>query len=154
MTETNRRRILAPIDFSELSREALNVADRIAVQRDAELVVLHVHPIVQTAFLDMTYTEPPEKLSESINTLEAKTSEWASGLKTPASRIMQKVVIGGPVEEIAAESESAGMMVIATHGRTGLTHFLMGSVAERVVRLSKCAVLVVKKDQQAELPFN
>ena len=140
------RTILAPIDFSDLSFHALTMADRIAVEREAELTVLHVHPIVQTAFMDLTYTEPPERMAEAMMELETKMADWCSKLKTPSDKIVQKVLIGNPVELITQESSTQGLLVISTHGRTGLSHFLMGSVAERVVRVARCAVLVVKKD--------
>ena len=78
--------------------------------------------------------------------LESKMAEWCTQLKTPADKIVQKVLIGNPVELITQESSDHGLLVISTHGRTGLSHFLMGSVAERVVRVARCAVLVVKKD--------
>ena len=145
------RGLLAPIDFSELSKHALSLADRLAVERQAVLTVMHVHPIVQTTFMDMTYTEPPEKLAESLRTLEDQLDAWATELKTPAERIVRKVVMGTPVEQITQESSSHGLLVISTHGRTGLSHFLMGSVAERVVRSARCAVLVVKRDQHPHM---
>ena len=138
------RKVLVPTDFSELSTNAVHVADRIATEREAELTLLHIHPIVQTAFLDLTYTEPPEKLAESIRFLEDKIILLAKTLKTPMHRITPKVLIGSPVEVIAAESENHGLLVISTHGRTGLSHLLLGSVAERVVRLARCSLLVVK----------
>ncbi len=143
------RRVLAPIDFSELSRHALQLADRIAVERGAVLTVLHVHSIVQTTFMDMTYTEPPERLAQSMQNLEDQMETWIADLKTPPERIVRKVVIGTPVEQITHESSEHGLLVISTHGRTGLSHFLMGSVAERVVRAARCAVLVAKRDQEA-----
>ncbi len=138
------RKVLVPTDFSELSTNAVHVADRVAFERGAELTLLHVHPIVQTAFLDLTYTEPPEKLAESIRFLEDKITHLAKSLKTPMDRIASKVLIGNPVEIIAAESETHGLLVISTHGRTGLSHLLLGSVAERVVRVARCSLLVVK----------
>ncbi len=140
------RTILAPVDFSDLSLHALTMADRIAVERDAQLTVLHVHPIVQTAFMDLTYTEPPEQMAEAMMELESRMADWCTRLKTPTDKIVQKVLIGNPVELITQESADHGLLVISTHGRTGLSHFLMGSVAERVVRVARCAVLVVKKD--------
>ena len=146
-SEEITRRVLAPVDFSDLSKHALRLADRIAAERGAELTVLHVHPIVQTTFMDMTYTEPPERLAQSIRALEEQMDAWVADLKTPAENIVCKVVLGTPVEQITEESSGHGLLVISTHGRTGFSHFLMGSVAERVVRAAKCAVLVAKHGQ-------
>ena len=140
------RTILAPIDFSDLSRHALTMADRIAHERNADLTVLHVHPIVQTAFMDLTYTEPPERMAQAMMELESRMAQWTADLQTPQDKINAKIIIGNPVELITQESAEHGLLVISTHGRTGISHFLMGSVAERVVRVARCAVLVVKKD--------
>lgn len=140
------RTILAPIDFSDLSRHALAMADRIAHERNANLTVLHVHPIVQTAFMDLTYTEPPERMAQAMMELESRMAQWTAELQTPQDKINAKIIIGNPVELITQESAEHGLLVISTHGRTGISHFLMGSVAERVVRVARCAVLVVKKD--------
>ena len=144
MTESNqKRRVLAPTDFSTLSTNAVRVADRIAIERNASLTLLHVHPIVQTTFLDMTYTEPPEKLSEAVTFLEDKLSFLAKSLS--CTHIQQKVLIGSAVEQIVNESSEHGLLVMSTYGRTGLSKLLMGSVAERVVRLSLCSLLIVKE---------
>ncbi|MED5465015.1 MAG: universal stress protein [Myxococcota bacterium] len=142
--DPQRRSILAPTDFSELSIRAVNVADRVAIERDADLTLLHVHPIVQSAFLDMTYTEPPQKLGESINFLEDKMMALADALLTPNERIHQSVMLGSPVDIITQESSNHGLLVISTHGRTGISQMLMGSVAEKVVRLAHCSLLVIK----------
>ena len=147
MTDLPPRSVLAPVDFSDLSKHALDVADRIATERTANITLMHVHPIRQTTFLDATYTEPPDHLVISLQELEDKIETWAGKLKTPPERRITKVIIGSPVEQITEESKSHGLLVISTHGRTGLTHFLMGSVAERVVRSCQCAVLVVKQNQ-------
>ena len=84
-------------------------------------------------------------VAESMQSLETRLDEWAASLQTPMERIQSRVLIGDPVEQIANESDSFGLLVISTHGRTGLSRFLMGSVAERVVRIANCAVLVVKQ---------
>ncbi len=142
--EVQKRRILAPTDFSELSTKAVQISDRIARERDADLTLLHVHPIIQTAFLDLTYTESPEKLSESITFLEEKLDDLASNLVTPIERIDRKVLIGAPIDQIVKESTNHGLMVMSCQGHSGLSQLLMGSVAERVIRLANCSVLIVK----------
>jgi nucleotide-binding universal stress UspA family protein len=138
------QRILTPIDFSEMSRMALGEADKLAIQGEGSLTLLHVHRVVQAVFLDATYYQPAEQLVPEINQLEEQLNAWARDLRTPKERIETKVVLGVPVQEIVTETENHDLVVIATHGRTGLSHFLMGSVAERVVRASRCSVLVIK----------
>lgn len=138
------QRILVPIDFSEQSHHALREADGLAKANGARLTLLHVHPIVEVAVLDFTYVQPPEKVAEICDAAEAKMRGWASELATPTTHISVEVATGAPVTEIVEHSGHHDLVVMATHGRTGMRHFLMGSVAERVVQGAQCSVLVVK----------
>lgn len=146
----NTQRILVPIDFSEQSRQALGEADALAVERGAQLTLMHVHPIVEMAVLDFTYVQPAEKVAEICELVEGRLKEWARGIRTPADRVNVQVTTGGPAVEIIAMSDKCDLIVMATHGRTGMSHFLMGSVAERVVQGARCSVLVVKTAEVKE----
>ncbi len=136
---------MAPIDFSEQSRAALREADELAAERGAELLLLHVHQIVEVAVLDFTYVERPEAVGEVCDAAEAELRRWSADLRTPAERILVRVATGSPVDEIVRATRECDLVVMATHGRTGLSHFLMGSVSERVVQGAACTVLVVKR---------
>jgi nucleotide-binding universal stress UspA family protein len=138
--------ILVPIDFSETSRTALQEADVLAVANpQAHLTLLHVQPMVETAIMDTSFVQPAEKLSEVVQLVEQRLGEWASRLKTPRSQISTQVVTGNPTGEIVEASQHNDLIIMGTHGRAGLGHFLMGSVSERVVQGASCSVLIVKK---------
>lgn len=139
-------RILVPIDFSDLSEKALRAADDLAQGAGGTLTLLHVYQIVEVVVLDFAYVQPPEKVSEVCDASRARLQEIASSLKTPADRIRIQVTTGSPAMEIVEASEQHDLVVMPTHGRTGVKHFMLGSVAERVVQAARCSVLIVKND--------
>jgi nucleotide-binding universal stress UspA family protein len=141
------KRILCPTDFSESAAHALTYATSFAQQYGATIYLLHViEPItvVPALYLDptMTYEDRPD-LMETIGQLlnEAIPEEVRAKVE-----VKQMIRRGAPFLEIvrAAREESVDLIVIATHGRTGLAHVLLGSTAERVVRKAPCPVLTVK----------
>lgn len=144
------RNILVPIDFSETCRSALAEAEQMA-QRDPEirLQLLHVHAVVEAAMMDTSMIQPMQQVTQIRDIVEKNLISWAQNLKLPANQIQTKVVIGSPTSEIINASEHADLIVMGTHGRSGLGHFLMGSVAERVVQGAQCSVLIVKPPKKA-----
>jgi nucleotide-binding universal stress UspA family protein len=140
-------KILFPTDFSEASQHALAWAASLARDNGATLVIAHVEePPITYGGGEMYYPlEEPDRdtLRESLAHV------------MPADPLVlceHKLLVGDPASAIvsAAESEGADLIVMGTHGRTGLTRLLMGSVAEAVVRRAPCPVLTVK--QPAEVP--
>ena len=141
-------KILHPTDFSECATQAETVAVDLARKLDGELVLVQVlveAPLYSEGFISrrqvQTVFDAQRKWTEQ--TLEARAERLRqSGIKTS-----WRVQAGAPFDEIvrAAEEEGAGMIVMGTHGRSGLNHLLMGSVAERVVRLAPCPVLTVRQ---------
>lgn len=137
-------RILVPTDGSDASRSALEEAITLARDQDAELHVLHV--------VDLTAIEPMhgggEAVIESIEEAGERTVEEAVARAEEAGlpSVEGTTVTGVIHEEIVAYVEDHGMdlVVIGTHGRTGLDRILLGSVAEKVVRLSPVPVLTVR----------
>jgi nucleotide-binding universal stress UspA family protein len=140
------RRILVPTDFSELSLSGIDFIRSLAVLYDAELVLLHV-----------VDTTPPPAVPEldvhaSLTREETRAKERLAEIVVrlfPATRNITPLVRrGDPAKEIVrlASEEGADLIVIATHGRTGLAHVLMGSVAEKVVRHATVPVLTVKPE--------
>lgn len=125
--------ILHPTDFSERSNYAFRLACSLARDRGARLIVLHV---VHTA-LAAEKRGFGEDLAEDLNRMQIP------DLKPPAERRLE---VGDPATEICRVAKDTGCELIAmgTHGRTGLGRFLMGSVAEHVVRRAPCPVLTVK----------
>jgi nucleotide-binding universal stress UspA family protein len=141
-------KILHPTDFSECATQAEAVAIDLARKLDAELVLVQVlveAPLYSEGFISrrqvQTVYDAQRKWSEE--TLEARAAQLRqSGIKTS-----WRVRMGAHYEEIVrtAEEEHAGMIVMGTHGRSGLNRALLGSVAERVTRLAPCPVLTVRQ---------
>lgn len=140
-------RILVPVDFSEISLFAMREADALAVQLGAHLTLAHVHPITTVTVLDYTYAEPPEVVAEVCATIEDKLRTLADTLKTPPERRAVTVHTGDPAFELAEMSKDYDLIVMSTHGRSGVRRFLLGSVAERLVRAAACSVMVVREKQ-------
>lgn len=139
------RKLLCPIDFSDASREALVEAVDLARRYEARLLLVHVMtpvPVsVPEALIDTSYLA---QVYEDIEKTLAKWRDEAQALGAPAVEV--KRLDGTPWDAICetAKQEGHDLIVMSTHGRTGLTHALIGSVAEKVVRHAPCAVLVVR----------
>jgi universal stress protein A len=144
------KRILAPVDFSPLSKKALQYASRLAEEFNAEVKLLHViEPEVPPAF-DGFMIAPPVisngSGADSINRL----NHLAGSVRTAGvNRVESTVRTGLAAYEIieAAKELDVDLIVIATHGYTGWKHFAIGSTAERVVRAAPCPVLVVREKE-------
>jgi len=145
-------KILYPTDFSELSTYALRYALSFAHAYQAKLHCLHV---VDEAYQYWTAMGPNSvpvgPATEDI--LQSARKEMdsfaAEHFKDIEVEVITDVVLGRPFMEIIqyARKQCIDLIVLATHGRTGLTHVLLGSVAERVVRKSPCPVLTIRHPQ-------
>lgn len=139
------RSILVPVDFSRASERALDYAASLAGPFGAKLILLNVVEPFPTP--DFAYT--PMALDNDVIVAQAKEHlekvRIRSGLDP---KLVGKILIrhGSPYAEItdAARTSKADLIVISTHGYTGLAHVFMGSTAERVVRHAPCPVLVVR----------
>jgi universal stress protein A len=135
------RRILMPHDFSEPADAALDVAADLAVAQRGRLTVLHVlepfHPPVEVFAL-----VPPQarEIGPPLKRLEEVVASRIGRRRVP---VQCRVVVGYPIAAILDAARDADLIVMATQGRTGLAHLLIGSVAERVVRHSSTPVLTV-----------
>jgi universal stress protein A len=146
----NLQRILMATDFSAYSKEALDYAVHLTTKLGGELYLLHV--------FEPTYFSPggvllsvlPEDVHQYVKQVKEEESKRLHALVDDIRHTIPKVhpifKIGMPFLEIikTAEEIPADLTVLGTHGRTGMAHVLMGSVAERVVRKSSCPVLTVK----------
>lgn len=146
------QRILVTTDFSEAGDHAIPHAFRIAADHGAEVILCHViEPLIVPNPLYAQYY-PGELLSPDAFARAQEDARTALQERVPKDEslaaVPYRMVIGQgpPVDEIirVADDEAVDLIVIATHGHTGLKHLLMGSVAERVVRHARCAVLVVR----------
>jgi nucleotide-binding universal stress UspA family protein len=132
-------RILVATDFSDDSSNALAWGEELARRFEAELVVLHVEEPLDRI--------PGHELGgERHRVAEDELSRLVGRLAERGFRARGVLRTGSPFEQIVhtATTEPADMIVLGTHGRTGLSHLLMGSVAERVVRSAHCPVLTVR----------
>jgi nucleotide-binding universal stress UspA family protein len=143
------RLILCPTDFSENATFALGVALDIARQNDATLVLLHVADTLGPEHV--TFGEAENELQPETHILqldERLHREVPPGAGVPVRCLLRE---GDPVAAIndVVRAEGCDLVVAGTHGRTGFSHLLMGSIAERIIRLTPCPVLVLKYPKQA-----
>lgn len=143
------KKILVPTDYSKFSDAALKQAYDMAKQYKAKIYLLHVIGVIQTCAVDYCFDQ------QTIDALDKKAVKAAEDMmqkqikkviKSKDVEIIPDVTKGTPYEEILKEqlSKKIDLIVIASHGRTGLLGHLMGSVAEKVLRGAKCPVVLVK----------
>jgi len=139
------RRILVPHDFSEHATRTLTVAAELARLHRGRLLVLHViapfHPATALPGEAALWTTETDLVRRELRALQAVVARAVRGGNAP--RVECKVVIGDPFHRILAAARGVDSIVMATAGRTGLSHLLIGSVAEKVVRHSPVPVLTV-----------
>ena len=143
------KRILLPTDFSNRSATATKYACELATKFDAELHLLHTleSHLVSTPDFGMGL-DLPKYIIESRKAAEKSLTsvldtQWSAGRK-----VVHAVIEGSPKAEIIryAREHDIDLIVLATHGRSGLAHVIIGSVAESVVRTAPCPVLTVRPE--------
>lgn len=139
------KKILCPVDHSECSYLALKYAISIALKDEAKLYLMHV--IDSRLYDTEIYKFSPYKPND-IDIAKVR-EDLMKSLPDGTMDLLDVetiIVVGVPFNEIisAAKEIEADLIVIGTHGRTGLSHIMMGSVAEKVVRKSHCPVLTVR----------
>jgi nucleotide-binding universal stress UspA family protein len=134
-------RILCPIDFSETSAKAMKHAEQVAEKFGAELILLHAFDTPET-YDRKGQTRPADR------ELEPK----LRNIQSTRVKLSHALHAGSPGEVICwfAEEKQCDLIVMGTHGRTGLKHFFLGSVAEHVVRHARCPVLVLRTGKPGE----
>ena len=159
--------ILVPVDFSAYSSSALRYAAAIAERFASSIIVLHVVPRetstyamqqrlghsampLRGSFAATSAPDIPSDVAEEV-VIDLREQAYTALQAFLPAQLAQypvelRVVVGHPFERIleAAVREPVALIVLGTHGRTDLAHAIMGSVAERVVRLAPCPVLTVK----------
>jgi nucleotide-binding universal stress UspA family protein len=139
-------RILCAVDFSEASREAKDVAADVARRCEGELTLVHVAmPPVPTAG-DLLVSEA-DLSRTSAEQARFALEGWRESAEARAERPVKAIVlVGSPAQEVVrqARDEQADLLVVSTHGRTGLARLVLGSVAEQILRHAPCPVLAVK----------
>jgi len=144
------KKILVPTDFSRHSAEAIRFAADLSRHYDASVSVVHVHQPMDFGLPAGFTSYPPAQLSELLAALNmlvegAMNDAHAAG----AFKVDGKLLQGTITSEIVkfAKEGNYDLIVMGTHGRTGMSHLLMGSIAEKVLRASPCPVLSVRAEQ-------
>jgi universal stress protein A len=143
------RKILVPIDFSKPSQTALRYARPFAEQFGASLTLLHVmEPIDYPVEYGYAPIAPMEAEETRQGELLARLKQLGTELGTTVP-VKSIVRVGRAWKEIVdvAQSQGTDLVIVATHGYTGLKHALLGSVAEKVVRHAPCPALVVRTEE-------
>lgn len=144
------KKILVPTDFSDFSKPAVDYACALAARFESELHLLHVvdDPTVHVSDPTMIamgalYDKQEERHELAQAEMQKLTGDWDNGVE-----IVRETREGASFVEIVryAKKNEIDLIVIGTHGRSGLKHVLIGSVAERVVRKSPCPVLTVRPE--------
>jgi nucleotide-binding universal stress UspA family protein len=138
--------IVCPTDFSECSEAALVVALDLALKLGSKIELVHVLQIP----IYVGWEDSPAGLAASQQLLGESRTRVQKQLEASAAKVAEQGVAitvqqleGTPHVKIAELSQQADLVVLGTHGRTGLPHLLLGSVAERVVRTARCPVMTV-----------
>ena len=139
--------ILVPIDFSFFAQQSLEYAKEIAAAYDAQLNLLHVieqniHPSFYLTGNTSVFDLIPDIKQKSIEAMEQLIEETSGSKVTADFHVVEGHAAGEIIKFV--ESHNSDLITIATHGLTGIKHLLLGSVAEKVVRMATCPVFTVK----------
>jgi nucleotide-binding universal stress UspA family protein len=148
------KHILVPTDFSEASQAALEMAASMARRFGARLTLFHAHAVPSYLYPDGMMPVPATVLNELERSIVAELNRLAQSLAAGGMTVEIRHTLGGAAAEIcrAADEIGADLIIMGTHGRTGLRHMVLGSVAEKVVRKAAQPVLTVRSREQAAHP--
>jgi nucleotide-binding universal stress UspA family protein len=140
------QRILVPTDFSEPAHEALDLAIAYAQKFGARLTLMHAHELPTYVFPDAVMPVTPQVVAQIEQTAKEELERLAVKVRAAGVPVDTISTVGPNDAEICRFAEELGidLIIMGTHGRTGLRHALLGSVAEKVVRRSPCPVLTVR----------
>lgn len=139
------KRILFATDYSEASEPALRVAASLARDNGAELILLHASQ-TEDYPVGESFDEDPQPPRDEVEMLETISSRL-DGVDCVCRWVHCEGAHEADVIVNTAAKEHTDMIVVGTHGRTGLSHLLMGSVAEKVIREAPCPVLCVRQSK-------
>lgn len=137
----NTKKILVPTDFSHTGETALEYAASLAKEQGAKLLIVHVQELPRVYAGDMYYGIAEPSTEEVMSMLrDVKPTD-------PQVSVEYRLLSGDPAEAVVrlSDEEDVDMIVVGSHGRTGFSRALMGSVAESIVRKAHCPVVVCKQ---------
>jgi len=144
------KNILVPTDFSKYSDASLNIAADMAATYDANIYLLHaIDNTITRKSIDygISYEEIKQLEENSVNASSEKLKKLSANImKNDKIKIIHIIKIGDPAEVILKEQKAKkiDLIVISSHGRSGIVRYLMGSVATKVTKSAKCPVMLVK----------
>ncbi|PLX46407.1 MAG: universal stress protein [Deltaproteobacteria bacterium] len=144
-------KILVPTDFSPLSKRALLTALLLARKTGAEIKLLYVVPTYdRISAFNISVDSKEEMMERARKWAEKKMVDFLRGEDLSGITLTEEIDYGNEAQTIIERSDSMGcdLIVIASHGYSGLAKTVFGSVAEKVLKLSNTPVLVVKKDEK------
>jgi universal stress protein A len=139
--------VLVPIDFSPYAEQALDYAIALAQRLQARVTLLHVIEPPLVAGADMGAWPSPAFVDELEVAITSDMESYLTRVTSAGLAGEMTVVHGVPFQEIldTAKARQVDLIIMGTHGRTGLSHVLSGSVTEKVVRLAPCPVLIARQ---------
>ena len=146
-------KILVPVDFSECSREAARYASVFATQVGADLLFMHV--VHQSDYIaaegNAVGPDWPQLVETAVREAEDTLDKMVNFLPLVGISGETQVIVGAPIDKLTEETvrPDVDMVIMSTHGYTGLRHVLLGSVTEQLVRRANCPVLVVPSHRRA-----
>ena len=142
------KKILVPIDFSDYSKNALKYAVQFAKHFNAKMYLIYVvEPVIYPADFSMGQVAIPSTDIDLSKRAEEELNNLAKTAIDPALQVECIIKTGKPFVEIndTAAEKDVDLIIIATHGHTGVEHMLFGSTAEKVVRKAPCPVLTLRE---------
>jgi len=146
-------KILVPTDFSKYSTEAVQTAADLSRRYEASVTLAYVFEPVTYALPEGHVMQAPPQLDEMQAVFEQRLVQAVAEAKAAGALEVEGKLLTGPVAPELADYALRGgfdLIVMGTHGRTGLRHLVLGSVAEKVVRTAPCAVLTVRVREPAK----
>ena len=150
------KRMLVPLDGSELSEVVFPYAKELAGRLDLEIVLLHVHNPEESETLPLHQAYIERKVEVMARQTEEMRQRMGIGQQAKAVQVRGELVAGYPAEEILryADENDVGFILMATHGRSGIRRWVLGSVAEKILQASKIPVWLVRAGVPAEVVYD
>lgn len=145
-------KVLCPIDFSDPARAAMRAAIDVCRLTGGDLTLFHAYELPGYTLPEGSVVASPKMLQDLSDQADTHLAEWQKlAEQMGAARVRVEKGIGEPALSIVelAQERAFDLIVLGTHGRTGIRHALLGSVAERVVRRAGCPVLTVHPEGHA-----
>ena len=146
--ETNIKKVLVPIDFSDYSKSALKYAVNFAKTFNADIILIYVvEPVIYPPDFSMGQIAMPSINTEWDDRAKDELQKLAKNEIAEIAGVKTIIKTGKPFVEIieTAKEENVDLIIIATHGHSGVEHILFGSTAEKVVRKAPCPVLTLRE---------